>query len=123
MAGAINMRTSVGFTVCNVTEMSIRRRTGNLAAGQHLILEYGDEPKGVTVHYIQVMRREEGDYQLEYREGSPGDHYQTFTASCDDVVAALLGWSKGESSWRDKFTWTCIGDMFTNPERSVPISE
>lgn len=123
MAPSVIMRSWTGLTTHNVTERNIRVEVGLLAAGQHLSLEWDDKPTGPDAHYVQVMCRPEGDFQVEYRAGSAAEHYQTFTTSRDDVVAALLGWCQGGSAWRAKFEWTCIGDMFTDPGRRVPISE
>ncbi len=42
-------------------------------------------------YYIQVWRRPEGVFQLEYRAGEPSGHYQTRTNSRDKIVSALSG--------------------------------
>ena len=123
MAPGVIMRSWSGSQTLNVTELNIRARVGVLSGGQYLILEYDDKPAGPDVHYIQVMRRPQGDYQLEYRAGSASEHYQTLTTSPDDVVAALWGWCNEESTWRERFVWTCIGDMFTDPGRRTRLSE
>jgi hypothetical protein len=123
MAPNVIMRSWTGLKTLNVTELNIRVDVDLLSAGQYLILEHKDQSDGPDAHFVQVMRRPEGDYQLECRAGSESEHYQTFTTSADDVVAAFWGWSKGDASWGEKFEWTCIGDMFTNPERSSRIFE
>ena len=56
--------------------------------------------------YIQVWHRPDGTFQLEYRDRSPDEHYQTRTVSTEKVITAFSGWLVGEVSWRDQFQWT-----------------
>ncbi|MFI8952256.1 hypothetical protein ACIGO6_37980 [Streptomyces sp. NPDC053750] len=39
-------------------------------------------------------------FQLEYREGAPAEHHQTWTISREKVVTAVLGWATGEPDWK-----------------------
>lgn len=61
--------------------------------------------------YAQVWLRSDGAYQLEYRDRSPSEHYQTRTISSEKVVAALSGWVAGETAWRDQFQWLPFGSL------------
>lgn len=45
--------------------------------------------------YIQVLLRQDGVYQLEFRAGSPAEHYQTLTVSAEKVHTAFNGWRLG----------------------------
>lgn len=112
------MRWSNGMIKYRLTEGLIRNDVGYLrTAGQFLIVERQAAPDS---QYIQAMRRPEGNYQLEYRAGAPSEHYQTHAKTRPQVVAALWGWSVGETGWREKFQWVNIGRMFTDPQQRFP---
>lgn len=81
-----------------------------LGRGDHLVLTCAADSNC----YAQVWLRPDGDYQLEYRDRSPAEHYQTRTRSAEAVAAALAGWAAGEIDWRDSFTWESIGAWFTD---------
>jgi hypothetical protein len=109
MTDTVVMRTSGGLVQRNPTENRIRALLGALSVGEHVILEqFGSSAS----HYIQVWRRPDRVYQLEYRAGQPTEHYQSRTDSRDKVASALVGWSRGESAWRDDFEWVSIGHWF-----------
>lgn len=86
----------------------------NLRRGGRLVLECAADPDC----YAQVWLRPDGTYQLEYRDRSPAEHFQTRTLSSVKVVAALTAWTAGEIRWRDSFQWTSIGFWFSNPSES-----
>ena len=92
-------------------ESIIRAAVNSLAGDDHVILEFEGE-SGENVHYIQVWLRPVGDFQLEYRAGEPGEHYQTITPDREKVASALTGWMRDDSVWRSDFGWRCIGDWF-----------
>ncbi|MFI6369242.1 DUF6928 family protein [Nocardia sp. NPDC050630] len=56
--------------------------------------------------YIQAYRHHDNTFDLEYRNGSPHDHFQTTTESRDAVLAAFTGWMDDRPGWQDPFTWT-----------------
>ncbi|MFJ4844068.1 MULTISPECIES: hypothetical protein [unclassified Streptomyces] len=64
--------------------------------------------------YAQVWLRPDGTYELEYRDRSPAEHYQTRTLSAEKVVAALTGWETGGIAWRNAFQWNSIGSWFSD---------
>src|SRR5206468_3722875 len=101
-----------GATVRPASELNIGITVSGLRPGEHVVVEH-EGSQGVDVHYIQARLQPEGGYQLEYRAGSPAEHFRTSTDSRDGVVAALSGWAKGNFSWRDEFEWKSIGDWFT----------
>lgn len=82
----------------------------DLGRGDALIVERVDDRPGDW--YVQVLLREDNTFQLEYRDGVGAEHYQTRTVSRDKVVAAVLGWARGDRGWRDAFQWINIGDQF-----------
>ena len=109
MTGAVVMRVSGGLVQPDPTETRIRALLGALSVGDHVILErFGHS----SSHYIQVWFRARRIFQLEYRDGGPAEHYQTRTDSRDKAASALVGWSQGNSEWREDFEWVSIGDWF-----------
>ncbi|WP_432847513.1 hypothetical protein ACQPXB_42500 [Amycolatopsis sp. CA-161197] len=115
------MRWSNGFTKYNLTEDLIRNDVGYLrTAGQFLIIERTAAP---DAHYIQSMRRPQGDYQIEYRAGGPQEHFQAYARNRPQVVAALWGWCTRDKAWRDRLEWTNIGSMLLDPGRRTRIEE
>jgi len=48
----------------------------------------------------------EGKYALEYREGSPEQHYRAFVDNLDDISAAFIGFASGEDGWKSARNWT-----------------
>lgn len=82
----------------------------SLARGSHLVLE--DLQPGHEHEYIQVLLRNDGIYQLEYRDNSSELQHQTLTLSTTKVVDAMNGWRTGEHEWLDAFHWSTIADLF-----------
>lgn len=112
MTATIVMRTSRGLLVRNPTESNIQAVLESLPRDGHIILEVAGEPE-LNAHYVQVWLRSNGLYQLEYREGGAGEHYQALTVSREKVCEALSEWNQGGSSWRENFSWKSIGEWFT----------
>ncbi|GAA4662169.1 hypothetical protein [Amycolatopsis dongchuanensis] len=93
------LRTSRGTVVRGPSASNILAVLESLPRGGHLILDReADE-------YMQVWLRPEGTYQLEYRAGTPGEHFQTLTVSRAKVGEALVDWSTGGSTWHGNFAW------------------
>ncbi|WP_326566041.1 hypothetical protein VSH64_29750 [Amycolatopsis rhabdoformis] len=115
------MRWWDGRTKYNLTENLIRNDVGYLrTAGQYLIVERKATP---SLHYVQAMRRPEGNYQIEYRDGGPERHFQAYAKNRPQVVAALWGWTTRDTIWQERFEWTNIGSMFLDPQARTPIDE
>ena len=57
--------------------------------------------------YIQTYRDDAGHFELEYREGSPTEHYAV--AACDlaadDVARAFLAYLSGSATWNAQWQW------------------
>lgn len=87
---------------------------GRMEPGWHVVLERIEEEPGDW--YIQVGMRPGNTFQLEYRDGTPAEHYQTLTVSRDKVIEAFLGWFKRDPSWREGFDWVNIAAMFAGAE-------
>jgi hypothetical protein len=110
MTNAVVMRTSGGIVQRDPTEYRLRALLGALAKDEYFILERVGSSDS---HYMQVLKKPNGVFQLEYRAGGPSEHYQTQTKSRDKIVSALSGWRNEESAWRDDFEWQSIGHWFT----------
>ncbi|MFJ5231169.1 hypothetical protein ACIQBJ_14895 [Kitasatospora sp. NPDC088391] len=99
----------------------------NLQRGDSFLIveRFGpDEPAGDW--YVQVRLREDGVFEVEYRDGVPAEHYRTLTVSAERATAAVVGWVAGEPAWRERFRWTSIGHWFTGPgarDAAVPVGE
>ncbi|MFF3619222.1 hypothetical protein [Streptomyces sp. NPDC002467] len=52
---------------------------------------------------MQVWLRDDNTYQLEFRDGTAAEHYQTRTIFQERVIAALNGWAEGRPEWKDAF--------------------
>ncbi|MGW9133172.1 hypothetical protein [Streptomyces sp. NPDC055681] len=88
----------------------------NLGRGNAFVIveRVDDESEGDW--YVQVWLRDDNTYQLEFRDGTSAEHYQTRTISQDKVIDALSGWAEDRPGWKDAFMWNNIGDWFENAE-------
>lgn len=93
------------------TKPKISAAIANLQRGDALIVERAVEDESGD-WYVQVLMREDNTFQLEYRDGTPNEHFQTRTLSREKVVAAVLGWVKEEPGWKDHFMWNNIAACF-----------
>ena len=48
----------------------------------------------------------EGKYSLEYRDGSPAQHFRAFVDNHDDIIAAFIGFASDEAGWKSARNWT-----------------
>jgi hypothetical protein len=106
----LKLREHSGKSARDPSRSRIEAAVLSLPRDGHLGLEHSGVDK--ADEYIQVWLRPDGIYQLEYRDGSPTEHYQTLTVSADKVHTAFNAWRLGDREWRAGFTWTCIGSMF-----------
>ena len=53
--------------------------------------------------YAQVLFTDGGVYQVEYRAGSPAEHYQTRSLSPETAATMLIAWTESAEGWRDAF--------------------
>lgn len=66
--------------------------------------------------YAQVWLRDDNTYQLEFRDGTAAEHYQTRTVSQDKVITALHGWAKRRPDWKNAFMWNNVGAQLENTD-------
>ncbi len=116
--------TERGLSMRDPGPAALSRLVANMQRGDsHLIVErFGaDEPEGDW--YAQVWLRENGVYQLEYRDGVAAEHYRTLTVSLPKVVNALVGWSQGRTAWRAEFDWNNVGAEFAESTEGAEPAE
>lgn len=58
--------------------------------------------------YIQTFRDAEGDYTLEYRDGSPDRHFGTRLGDADRVAALIWDWTSGDRTRLTALDWEPI---------------
>jgi len=66
-----------------------------------LILERPDEPD----YYAQVALTGEGDFQVEYRDGGPDQHYAAITDDAEVAAHVLAGWVDRVDGWDRQLQW------------------
>ncbi|MFJ5829461.1 hypothetical protein [Streptomyces sp. NPDC093089] len=65
----------------------------------------------VDQHYMQVFLNDDLSYQVEYREGGPDKHFQTWVPrghgvfTVEPVAEVLQGWACGRPGWREAHSW------------------
>ncbi len=55
--------------------------------------------------YIQAWLCDDGNYQLEYREGGPESHFMARSVEAGVVVDAMWAWATQDPSWRNEVDW------------------
>lgn len=90
----------------------ISRAVTRLRRDQFLVVECG----AAEQCYAQVRLTLQGVYDVEFRDGTPGEYYRTRTQSPPKAAAALTAWAGAEPGWSDGFDWSCIGSQFTSQE-------
>lgn len=71
--------------------------------------------------YVQVWLRDDNTYQLEFRDGTAAEHYQTRTVSQEKVIVALSGWAEGCPEWKGAFMWNNISTWFLAGAESLTL--
>ncbi|WP_420077956.1 hypothetical protein ACN6AT_00410 [Streptomyces sp. JL4002] len=98
----------------NPKSSALSRMVANLGRGNAFVIveRLDDEADGDW--YVQVWLRDDNTYQLEFRDGTAAEHYQTRTISQEKVIAALSGWAEGRPEWKDAFMWNNISTFFAD---------
>jgi hypothetical protein len=95
--------THKGVTIPNPTDAQLEAAVQTLARNGALVLTETAETR--IEHYIQTRLHLNGIHDLEYRAGSPADHYLTHVVSADLVTAAFTAWHHEDPTWLTPFTW------------------
>jgi hypothetical protein len=69
-----------------------------------LIVERVSDPSGQT--YAQSLRRDDGRYAVEWRDGSLERHYTTVAADMREAHALLTGWAFEIEGWDRGRAWS-----------------
>jgi len=75
-------------------------------AASFLIVERTTDPSGHT--YAQALRRDDGSYLVEHRDGDAGHHYGTIVADMRTAHQLLTGWAFQLPGWSSHATWSQI---------------
>ncbi|MGW8779483.1 hypothetical protein ACWGNM_15635 [Streptomyces sp. NPDC055796] len=105
-----------GRRVRNPKASALSQMVANLGRGNAFVVveKVDDEADGDW--YVQVWLRDDNTYQLEFRDGTAAEHYQTRTISQEKVIAALSGWAEGDPEWKDAFMWNNISTYFEDAD-------
>jgi uncharacterized protein (DUF952 family) len=95
----------------------IEQAVANLHRNEFVVLDCGI----VDDCYAQVRLTLQDVYDIEYRDGSPAQHYRTRTLSPARASSALVAWAAAQPGWSTAFDWECIGSMFLSAEREVEV--
>lgn len=71
--------------------------------GSWLIVERLADSSGQT--YAQTLRQDDGSYVVEYRAGSPEEHYGTVVGDLRTAHALVTGWAFALPEWQSTVTW------------------
>lgn len=107
------LQASNGVIIKNPVEANVVAVLESMARGGNAVVSSDGDP---TLVFIQVWLRDNGVYQLEYRDGRPTRQYQTLTVSREKVCAAIVDWLADDDSWKSSFQWKFIGDWFADEE-------
>ncbi|MDP5309974.1 hypothetical protein P8A21_03165 [Streptomyces poriferorum] len=108
----LQARDEHGRRVGNPKTPALSRMVANLGRGNAFVIVERVDAEADSDWYVQVWLRDDNTYQLEFRDGTAAEHYQTRTISQDKVIAALSGWSEGRPEWKDTFMWNNISALF-----------
>ena len=79
---------------------SVRYEIDSLGLDQFVVLSRDDD------HYVQAYRNPDGTFQLEYRDGSESEHYETVAPPDIDVVEqAFIRYCSDMTDWRSPWEW------------------
>jgi hypothetical protein len=74
--------------------------------GTFLIVKRATDPNGQV--YAQALRREDGSYVVEHREGDAEHHYGTVVADMRAAHQLLTGWAFGLPDWDQGTSWSTV---------------
>ncbi|MFI6967094.1 hypothetical protein [Streptomyces sp. NPDC050255] len=117
----LQARDEHGRRVGNPQPSALSRMVANLGRGNAFVIVERVDNEADGDWYVQVWLRDDNTYQLEFRDGTAAEHYQTRTVSQEKVIAALSGWAKGRPEWKDAFMWNNISTWFLDGAESPSL--
>ncbi|GAA3420206.1 hypothetical protein [Streptosporangium vulgare] len=73
--------------------------------------------------FIQVWHEDEGDYELEHRDGASDRHFQAVVDRPESVIAAMTRWARLEDEWGSGLNWTPLDLGLPEPPPSLELDE
>ncbi|MFJ3518731.1 hypothetical protein [Streptomyces sp. NPDC090131] len=118
----LQARDEHGRRVGNPEPSALSRMVANLGRGNAFVIVERVDDGADGDWYVQVWLRDDNTYQLEFRDGTAAEHYQTRTISQEKVIAALSGWAEEHPEWKGAFMWNNISGLFGDGDgsRSLP---
>ncbi|MFE5618291.1 hypothetical protein [Streptomyces sp. NPDC056524] len=112
----LQARDEHGRQVRNPGPTALSRMVANLGRGNAFVIVERVDDEAAGDWYVRVWLRDDNTYQLEFRDGTAAEHYQTRTISQEKVIVALSGWAKRRPDWKDAFMWNNISASFENAD-------
>ncbi|GAA0612109.1 hypothetical protein GCM10010394_47410 [Streptomyces crystallinus] len=100
----------------NPKPSALSQMVANLGRGNAFVIVECLDDEAAGDWYVQVWLRDDNTYQLEFRDGTAAEHYQTRTISQEKVITALSGWAEGRPEWKDAFMWNNISTFFPHAD-------
>ena len=97
-ARPVELETEADLNLAWVSPQVLREALDEIERGDHHYLILSDPESHQT--YAQTYF-EEGSWQVEYRDGSPADHFQADTSSRAETEAFLWAWVSEQEGWAD----------------------
>jgi hypothetical protein len=106
VAGLLRLESCDGGRAADPSAGEIERQVRRLSRANWYTRLEREEGIYVQAGLGPGARAPEGTYCLEYREGSPGQHYRALVDNLDDITAAFTGFASGQDGWKSARSWT-----------------
>lgn len=105
-AGALRLESGDGGRAVEPGAGEIERQVRRLSPANWYARLEREEGTYVQAGLGRGAGAPDGKYALEYREGSPEQHYRALVDNLDDIAAAFTGFAGGEDGWKSARSWT-----------------
>ncbi|GLW32560.1 hypothetical protein [Actinoplanes regularis] len=102
---AFTLTSADGPDVPDPTSKRIDERIGHLGLDNHFLVLERSDGWFVQVGYGPAAGTEPGRYALEYREGTPKEHYRTETPDRTEATRLLTEFLAGADTYKRRHTW------------------
>jgi hypothetical protein len=104
-AGALRLESCDGSRTFGPGPGEIRRQVRLLSRTNWYAVLEREEGTYVQAGLGPSAGAPEGKYALEYRDGSPEQHYRALVDNLGDIAAAFTGFASGEDGWKSGHDW------------------